>query len=61
MWLEGGAALENKMPNKMEHTILRIALVLTNISTFTDGGRLLCLVTHILSPNDFLKVAQQQH
>lgn len=44
------------MPNKMVCTIL----VLTNISALTDGGFLLCLVTHILSVNDFLKVAQQQ-
>lgn len=36
-----------------------IALVLTDISPLTCGG-LLCFVTHILSPNDFLKVAQQK-
>lgn len=34
--------------------------MLTNISALTDGGSLLCLVTHILSSNDFLKVARRQ-
>lgn len=35
------------------------ALVLTNTSMLGDSGCLLCLITHILSPNDFLKVAHQ--
>lgn len=59
MWLEGGAELENKMPNKMVNTI--DCAVLTNTSALTGGGCLLSLVTHILSPNDFLKVAVQRN
>lgn len=46
------------MPNKMPLAADRAAL--TNPSAVGGSGRLLRLITHILSADDFLKVAHQQ-